>query len=66
MRQPLVSFTILCYNQEAFIREAVEGAFSQTYSPLEIIISDDCSKDQTYEIVKQMADAYRKGHVQSS
>lgn len=63
MDKPLISFSISCYNQEAFIREAVEGAFSQTYSPLEIVISDDCSKDRTYEIAQQMAAAYKGPHT---
>ena len=63
MDKPLISFTISCYNQESFIREAVEGAFSQTYSPLEIIISDDCSKDRTFEIAQQMAAAYKGPHT---
>jgi glycosyltransferase involved in cell wall biosynthesis len=62
MKQPLVSFIIVSYNQEAFIREAVEGAFSQDYSPLEIIISDDCSSDRTFDIVREMAAAYRGPH----
>lgn len=60
--QPLVSFTLLAYNQERFIREAVEGAFSQTYSPLEIILSDDCSKDRTFEIMQEMAATYKGPH----
>ena len=61
-QKPLISFVILAYNQERFIREAVEGAFSQTYSPLEIIISDDCSSDRTFEIIKEMAAAYSGPH----
>ena len=60
--RPLVSFVLLAYNQEALIREAVEGAFSQTYSPLEIILSDDCSKDRTFEIIQQMAATYHGPH----
>lgn len=40
---PLVTFALFAYNQEKFIREAVEGAFAQTYESLEIILSDDCS-----------------------
>lgn len=45
---PLVTFALLAYSQEKYIREAVEGAFAQTYEPLEIILSDDCSSDRTY------------------
>ena len=44
--RPLVTFALFAYNQEQYIREAVEGAFSQTYEPLEIILSDDCSSDR--------------------
>jgi len=63
MKQPLINFTILCYNQEKYIREAINGAFSQTYSPLDIIISDDCSKDSTFDIVQQMVGAYKGPHA---
>jgi cellulose synthase/poly-beta-1,6-N-acetylglucosamine synthase-like glycosyltransferase len=41
--KPLVSFVLLSYNQEDFIIESVRSALSQTYEPLEIILSDDCS-----------------------
>ncbi|MBN2157866.1 MAG: glycosyltransferase [Spirochaetes bacterium] len=61
-RKPLISFIIVSYKQESYIREAVEGAFSQTYSPLEIILSDDNSPDGTFAIMKQMADSYRGPH----
>lgn len=57
--RPVVTFALIAYNQENFIREAVEGAFSQDYSPLEIILSDDCSTDRTYEIMLEMASQYR-------
>jgi glycosyltransferase involved in cell wall biosynthesis len=60
--KPLITFFVCAYNQEHFIREAVEGAFAQTYSPLEIILSDDCSPDKTFEIMQEMAAAYRGPH----
>jgi hypothetical protein len=60
--RPLVTFALFAYNQEAYIREAVEGAFAQTYSPLEIILSDDCSTDRTFEIMQEMAAEYRGPH----
>lgn len=60
--RPLVTFALFAYNQEQYIREAVEGAFSQTYQPLEIILSDDSSSDQTYEIMQEMAAAYVGPH----
>jgi glycosyltransferase involved in cell wall biosynthesis len=60
--KPLVTFALFTYNQEKYIREAVEGALSQTYTPLEIIISDDCSSDRTFEIVQDLTHRYSGPH----
>lgn len=60
--RPLLSFTVCAYQQERFIREAVEAALAQTYSPLEIILSDDCSTDRTFEIMRELADNYHGPH----
>jgi glycosyltransferase involved in cell wall biosynthesis len=60
--KPLVSFLVLSYKQEKFIRDAIKGAFEQTYEPLEIIFSDDCSPDRTFEIIKDEVGAYRGLH----
>lgn len=62
MPSPLVSFVLCAYKQERFIRDAVAGALAQTYSPLEIILSDDNSPDQTFAIMRELATAYRGPH----
>src|SRR5947208_1619268 len=62
MDRPLLTYLVATYNQERYIREAVESALAQTYSPLEIIISDDCSRDRTFCIASEMAAAYRGPH----
>jgi glycosyltransferase involved in cell wall biosynthesis len=62
INRPLITFALLAYNQESFVREAVEGAFSQTYYPLQIILSDDCSTDRTFQIMRDLASAYRGQH----
>lgn len=59
---PLVSFVVVAYNQERFISEAVRSAFAQTYHPLEIILSDDCSPDLTFAIMEEAAAAYDGPH----
>ncbi len=59
---PTVTMTLFAYNQEAYIRDAVMGAFAQTYQPLEIILSDDCSTDRTFEIMRELVDAYNGHH----
>ena len=58
----LVSLILVTYNQHQFVREAVEGALAQTYSPLEIIISDDCSPDQTFEEIEAAIKNYSGPH----
>src|SRR5882757_8506640 len=62
IQRPLLTFAIAGFNQERFVKEAVEAAFAQTYSPLQIILSDDCSKDRTFEIMEKMAADYRGPH----
>ena len=57
------SVLLLAYNQEDYIREAVTCAFAQDADGLEIILSDDCSKDSTFEIMREMADAYDGPHT---
>lgn len=59
---PLVTLTITTYNHERYIAEAVLGALAQIYSPLEIIISDDCSIDNTFEIAQNLVKNYRGPH----
>jgi len=58
----LVTFALLAYNQEKVIAEAVKGALSQSYSPLEIIISDDCSTDRTFSVIQSTVKDYRGPH----
>lgn len=62
INRPLVTLALFAYNQEAFIEEAILGAFAQTYSPLQIILSDDCSPDRTFEIMEKMAKDYQGAH----
>ncbi len=58
---PLVTFVLLTYNHEKYIRGAMESALAQTYQPLEIIVSDDYSSDATYEIICEIAERREKG-----
>lgn len=62
VERELITFILITYNQEEFIREAIEGAIAQTYEPLEIVISDDHSSDATYEIITEMVGDYKGPH----
>ena len=54
-----ISVVLVAYNQENFIREAIRSIFSQTEQFLEVILSDDCSTDGTFDIMKSEALAYQ-------
>lgn len=41
------------YNREKYIREQLDSILNQTYTNFEVVICDDCSKDNTKEILKE-------------
>lgn len=50
---PLVSICVITYNSAKYVVETLDSAKSQTYKNIELIISDDCSTDNTVEICKK-------------
>ncbi len=55
IKLPLVSICIPTYNGSTFLKEAIESAQNQTYSNIEIVITDDHSSDHTVSLCKQYA-----------
>ncbi len=53
----LVSIVLPTYNGESFLAEAIESCLNQTYKNLELIIVNDCSTDNTEEIIKSYSDS---------
>lgn len=51
--EPLVSIITPLYNSEKYIAETIESVLAQTYSNWEMIIVDDCSKDNGARIVEE-------------
>ena len=52
---PLVSVIMITYGHEKYIQKAIEGVFLQkTNFPIEFIIANDCSPDNTDELVKEI------------
>jgi glycosyltransferase involved in cell wall biosynthesis len=52
---PLVSVLMTSYNRERYIVDAIESVLASTYGNFELIIIDDCSTDNTYEIALKYA-----------
>ena len=53
-----ISVFIVSYNQEQYIAQAIESVINQNVLPYEVIISDDCSTDDTWNIIQRYADKY--------
>ena len=54
---PLVTIAIPTYNRaDGYLKEAIQSALDQTYENLEILVSDNCSADDTESIVKTFSD----------
>ena len=48
---PLISVVVPSYNHEEFITECITSILNQDYSNIEIIIVDDCSTDNSFELI---------------
>ena len=59
---PTVTIFLFTYNQEDFVREACLSILAQDYSHLAIIISDDCSTDNTFQILSEIVKNYTGSH----
>lgn len=50
----LVSIITPCYNSSAFISQTINSVLSQSHTNKEMIIVDDCSIDNSAEIIKNI------------
>ncbi len=53
---PLVSVIVPSFNQGAFIRQTIESCLEQDYRPIEIIVMDGASTDNTVEVLESFGD----------
>jgi glycosyltransferase involved in cell wall biosynthesis len=48
---PLVSVIILCYNQADIVSRAIESVLNQTYKNIQVVLVDDCSRDNSRQVI---------------
>ena len=53
---PLITIVVSTYNSSKFVLETLESAKAQTYQNIELIVSDDCSTDNTVEVCRRWID----------
>ena len=63
--EPLVSIIVITYNSAKYVLETLESALAQTYRKIELIVSDDCSTDDTVEACRNWIDKHRDRFVRS-
>lgn len=51
--KPLVSIVVITYNSSKYVLETLDSAKAQTYQNIELIVTDDCSTDETAELCAQ-------------
>jgi hypothetical protein len=49
--KPLISVIVACYNASRTIKRCLQSLIDQTYRPMEIIVVDDCSNDNSFEMI---------------
>lgn len=62
-RNPLVSVLIPNYNYAKYLRHCLDSVLNQTYDNIEIIVQDNASTDDSYEILLEYQRKYLKGEI---
>ncbi len=57
---PEVSVVIPLYNQAAFVKDAIDSLYNQTFKNFEVIVVNDGSTDNSLEVVKELQEKYKE------
>ena len=64
MKQELVSVIMPTFNASKYLADSIQSVLNQTYTNLELLITDDCSSDGTRHILKQFAEQDKRVKVE--
>lgn len=59
----LVTVIVATYNCECFIEDALNSVYRQTYADLELIVTDDCSTDNSVSVTMQWIEKHKERFV---
>lgn len=62
---PLVSVVILSYNNLIYIKDCIDSILEQEYPKIELIISDDASRDFNAVFLKEYIDCHKKENIKA-
>lgn len=55
-KQPLFTIATITYDSSKWVRQTIESILCSSFTDFELLISDDCSTDNTWDIVKEYSD----------
>lgn len=59
----LVSVIVITYNSSQYVLDTLESVRLQTYTDIELIVSDDCSADDTFAVCNQWVEEHKERFV---
>ncbi|MBK5721226.1 glycosyltransferase [Dysgonomonas sp. Marseille-P4677] len=62
-KQPLVSVILPNYNHAQYLQQRIESILNQTFQDFELIILDDCSTDNSVDIIRKYAESKKVSHL---
>jgi glycosyltransferase involved in cell wall biosynthesis len=54
--QPLFTVATITYNSGKWVQQAIESVLASSFTDFELLVSDDCSTDDTWDIIQQYSD----------
>lgn len=62
---PLITIVVITYNSSKYIVDTLDSIYKQNYQNIELIVSDDCSTDDTILTIKEWLNEYRNRFIHS-